>query len=704
MIRYKHYARILSQYPKLTINVNGCAGGFYRFDTTIPNNFSIGDVVNFTGYTSDPAINGSQTVTAIISPTRFSINLACTTPPTEFGTVQSFNIGDFEELNPLGFKSIVWEFEEGEIFSRRKMPDELTFTNEYNAGVFDFDFFYNIEQASVIYSFRCDEIQYYISKSCDNGATYAPFWFGYLAVNDGKFDLDRCIYKTKIKVDDEYRCLIENGDKEINLLQATPSISVPADYSPTFEFIDCGCVNTSPTAQATFNGCVYPDLQDDGCSPAGFPCGTPLFTNPSCISVGVGWQLYTNTYLHLGGGVFSACSIYVRETNTTFDIGGSPNPPLGSGWINIGSTTIGGSPATQWARVPYNGAYTTYTWSLNAGTCVFTGQLDLPLTNIVTYDTTGRLMEDVVNFASSESCNDFSGMRSDFFEIDPPGDTPGYVSGINYVTGATNRLNLLAFIQKSDFLNPTATTKAVKGILTFNDLMKVFKELFQAYWFIENGQIRIEHISWFTQTQAFDLTTSTYLKFIKGKNKYEYIKAKMPKEENWKWTEAGNIDFLGLPITYDSACVDRDLIKNTTIQNIVTDIQWISTHATGSSNEGFVLVATELNGSDYDVLSEVGLISGLSLPNNHLSLANLLYNYFRHNRVLMEGTMNNNVETFFSAIKTKKQVPISFPFCCDDELIPEQSTIETELGTGYIESDVNLDIKTNMITMELLYD
>lgn len=705
MIKYKHYTRQANVYPKIDVISSGCLGFgfFWNFGTSTPHGFSIGDKVRFTGFTE--GFNGIHEVTGVNNPSSFQVDMPCSTPPPSLGFAQQYSDDSFTELFPLGFRTISWEREDDEIFFRRKMNDELTFINKPNENNSNFNYFKSIEDGTLYYLQRCEEQIYYIKRSCDNGETYEAFWFGYFGINDGKFDLDKCIYKTKIKVDDEYRCLVENGDKDVNILEATPAVSVPTDYSPTFEFLDCTPpTNVGPTAQATFNGCIYPDLQDDGCSPSGFPCGTPIFSDSDCVTGGMGWQNYTTTYLHLGGGVFEVNTIWVRETNTTSDVGGNPNPPMGSGWVNIGSTTIGGKPATNWARVPYNGLYTTYNWSVNLGTCVFTAQLDLPLTDIVTYDTTGRLMEDVVNFVTSESCEEITDMVSDFFEINPPGDTPGYIPGDNYVTGTTNRINLLVFIQKSDFLNPTATTHAVKGILTFNQLMKVFKEVFQAYWFIEEGQLRIEHISWFTQTQAFNLTSANYLKFVNGKNSYEYIKAKMPREENWKWTEAGNIDFLGLPIIYNSGCVNQDEVRNTTIQNVVTDIQYISTHATGSTNEGFVLVATEQDGSDYAVLSEVGLISGLSLPNNHLSLANLLYNYFRHNRVLLDGVMNNNATNFFTAIKTKKQIPLSFPFCCDDELIPEQAFITTELGDGYIEDSVTLDVKTNMITMELVYD
>ena len=88
------------------------------------------------------------------------------------------------------------------------MPDELTFTNERNTSNFNFDYFLEIEDSVD----RCEELQYYIEKSCDNGITYEPCWFGYFAINDGNFDLDRCIFRSKIKVDDEEYYLVKESE------------------------------------------------------------------------------------------------------------------------------------------------------------------------------------------------------------------------------------------------------------------------------------------------------------------------------------------------------------------------------------------------------------------------------------------------------------------------------------------------------------
>ena len=104
---------------------------------------------------------------------------------------------------------------------------------------------------------------------------------------------------------------------------------------------------------------------------------------------------------------------------------------------------------------------------------------------------------------------------------------------------------------------------------------------------------------------------------------------------------------------------------------------------------------------NYILDNEAGILSRVSLPNNHLSVANLQDRYWRHERVLIEGRMNNQDETFDSAIRTKKQIPIEFPLCCD--IFNELALIKTQIGNGEIIA-ARFYILTGMMEIELLYD
>jgi hypothetical protein len=322
----------------------------------------------------------------------------------------------------------------------------------------------------------------------------------------------------------------------------------------------------------------------------------------------------------------------------------------------------------------------------------------------ITYDQ-NRLLIDVLTLFS-DNC-DLDQVESDFFEMNPPGDAPGYVAGLNYVTGAANKVSNLMMAQKSDIIDPEASNPATRGMITFNEIATILKEMFQVYWFIDGDSLRFEHISYFNRVvnPDFVLTGSTLRKWIIGKNAYTYEKDKMPKFERYKWSEAQNTDFVGYEISYDSACVNQDPksnIKNHLPGNVTTDLIFINSDPDEINKEGFVMIANDLVGSTYVVASEAGLITGLIKPNMHLSWANLHYNYHRHERVLLEGEMNNEPTNFITAKRTKKQENIPFPFCCDASLNPLTDLITTYLGNGEI-NKLSLNLKTNMMTSDLLH-
>jgi len=94
-----------------------------------------------------------------------------------------------------------------------------------------------------------------------------------------------------------------------------------------------------------------------------------------------------------------------------------------------------------------------------------------------------------------------------------------------------------------------------------------------------------------------------------------------------------------------------------------------------------------------------GAITAGNVNNGHMSIANLMDNYWRYGRVLDEGTMNNNPEIFESIKPNKLQVPIIIPKCC--ERIHWNTYYDTYLGTGKIYKAAE---KKYTHEIELLYE
>lgn len=257
---------------------------------------------------------------------------------------------------------------------------------------------------------------------------------------------------------------------------------------------------------------------------------------------------------------------------------------------------------------------------------------------------------------------------------------------INSVTRSTNRYRYLTLCQKSDVKRPASTNPATNGPMSFNGLMDILKA-FNLRWTYDQSSntLQIEHVSYWASSPGIDVRTS---ELARSSNKFRFLSEEMAKYETFKWMEASTADFVGLPIWYDSKCVSQDPKNNTEDLsiNVTTDIEYIKAvidadEADKISDEGWVLFATELRGTDYYITTNSGIINtGNVYFNCDLSWSRLHNNFWKHDRQLIQGYMNGSLQTFYSARKTKQQNEFGIIRC--SEFNPEQN-ITTELGETY---------------------
>lgn len=322
----------------------------------------------------------------------------------------------------------------------------------------------------------------------------------------------------------------------------------------------------------------------------------------------------------------------------------------------------------------------------------------------VIYDS-NRLLIDAIQYILDQMNCSGSTVVSDFFEWNPIGDAPGYVAGINYVTGATNKLTWTTIAQKSDIIFPNDSQAATLGKLTFDKIKTMLREVWNAFYFVDhNNNIRIEHESFFGATSSYDAQSPPNATLNGKKRKWNYVKSDMPKFERFKWEEALYGDFIGADIYYNSICVNQDPKSNVSergVDFITTDLYYIFQFPTDIDEQGFVLICNRFDGISYYVDSEIGLISGMNLQNGHFTWSNLHFNYHRHGRVLLTGFMNNILTGFFTARRTKSQKEICIQICCGSDFDPYNNEILTELGSGIVKT-AEESLKTHIIKSDLL--
>jgi hypothetical protein len=568
--------------------------------------------------------------------------------------------------------SIVTDEESGQIFKRRKLSGNPMFCGD------DFKFFYSIETS---YS-RCSTVTFDIQKKC-SGA-YSSYWQGTFGMNNGKWSLDKGTVEFEIQTQDDYTLIFNNSKTAVNILNLSEKFTVSATISGyNFEFGEPLFTRTTAADLENVNGCYYREYIQSGSEVVDLGPGKAapdlsILVDQAFIDdnypSSAGWVPYYAIYYDGGlSGIHQVEIQFIREkAETPNDAAGAPVEPSGSGWTNMGPFEKNGFTFTRWSRAPFGGTISTYLWDTISG-CDLKATFEISIGTLDTFDR-NRSFNQAMEYMADELFGLY--IVSDFFSLN--GDDT-YPSNDAY-TQAKDNLASLLIAQKSDIIDPYSSEPAKKGELTFEDLQEIWK-IFNCQWKIIDGNIRVEHISYWENEGLLDLTLSPYNTFSRNCNSYEYERESLPKYEQFEFMEESfNADFVGLPIIYDSICVNQDKDSNRKILkvNVTTDISYIRIRRDAVAPEGFVLIAR----SGTDIITEAGKISGVTLPNNHLSWANLHYNYFRWNRVLDTGIMNGVSTPFFSAIKTKKQIPITIPYCCLD--IDDNSRIKTFLGTGIL--------------------
>jgi hypothetical protein len=520
----------------------------------------------------------------------------------------------------------------------------------------DFNWLYNIEKSP----YRCEKIPFVIQKKCFGN--WVNWFEGQVFLSDCTFDPERCEATFKIEAFDDYTCIEEKKEEEIEVFSLVSDRKIMKTIYPgtVLEY-----VTYSTTVIATpFVFWGGPGLPKDG-----------------------GWIYYKSRYT-FSGGIHTNESSFVRELRTVDCL-----LNLGEPWIFISEVCPG--TGKVYARNPILYNFT------NTRTFDGSGVLTFDLREFSIFGTTtgGMFFDNGMKIADVLSALLLScGLtpKSDFFQINP--DNP---SSTNYVTSQVSKINNLLVFQKSDIKRPDSSGNATQCLITLENFIEGLCKLFNCKYKIEGSFLRIEHVSRFNRSTGSNYIGSPFMRY---KNSYTYDKSKLPKRETFLTREfARSTDFEGRPIFYDTNCAIGDNVE-ITVEKITTDIlHCLNNSASDSPNvadSGIVIAATELFDDEYVLLSEPSILAN-PLPNNPLGWSQLLRDFHKYDRPFSIGIMNGQKTPFFSYRPTKKGAEFSVPACCGEDFNP-LFLITTLIGQGQVES-ASLNLRTGLRKFSLIY-
>lgn len=545
-------------------------------------------------------------------------------------------------------EQVTWAFEklDDAFFYRMELQNDLLFEDKVNQAIKDFTKLYEHDRSK----FSCEPVELIVERKC--GEVWSEWYKGDLHVVDGDWNPDACEVQIKPRTIDAWSCIENNYKKEINLFER---ISDRKSLTTILARIERKTCYLAFQQQAQV---LLPNAPNSNC-----------LGNPVPMDWSVEKQDFTTYY---NGFIAWIHTTWIREI---YEYGNQYGPPAGSGWTDRGNgvytrqipTTLVDSSIEE---ITYNSVLLTQQIDTYEPVFPLYGAID-----------NGLRLRTVID-KLFENCTEV--VRSDFYGLNPDGTAP---DNEPYQKAAEEAQDLYAY-QITDIKDIDASENATNFPMSKEKLINNLRIIHNVHPGIgDDGNFRLEHISYWEGKLMLDLTAAGVVDYIKGSYKYKYEKLDLPKKETWMWLDSTpDTDFKGVPIIYDS-CFNEDKNSNEKTYSAdytVTDIVNLRRNVEAASNDGMALIAGDGSGL---IRRDTGLLSGLVKLNASLSFANLLYNYHRWERPQMSGRMNNNDEIFETKMHTRKQDPVSVPICCEDALaFDPKDKVKTQMGWGVIET------------------
>lgn len=269
--------------------------------------------------------------------------------------------------------------------------------------------------------------------------------------------------------------------------------------------------------------------------------------------------------------------------------------------------------------------------------------------------------------------------------------------------------------QKTNILKGEYDQSAQKAEISLEDLMKMLRDCFRCYWYIEDGKFKIEHISFFMRGGSYSYDNNTQLDFTKLKDQFnkkltsyfqseiEYDKSDLNSRYEFGWMDDVTETFGGVTIDVKSNYIQKDKNEEININQFSSDVDYMLFNPSNFSDDGFALLCPVKNGSTYELpiietqlMDENGDAYSAIAQNWYASWAYLI-RFYMYDMPASNIECNVLENLYVSDIKKCMKHTIEFPI---EEDLNELELIKTSIGDGKIdEYSVNMNTRTAKVKL-----
>lgn len=283
-----------------------------------------------------------------------------------------------------------------------------------------------------------------------------------------------------------------------------------------------------------------------------------------------------------------------------------------------------------------------------------------------------------------------------------------FLYGTNPITHTDYKLFIT---QKSNILAGNYDEAAQKAPITMKNVLDMLRDCFRCYWFIDNGKLRIEHISWFmnggsyggTHAVGVDLTELRLLRNGKAwsyaQNKFSYDKPDMPERYQFGWMDDVTEPFIGEPLNIKSRYIQEGNIEEINVDQFTSDVDYMLLNPEDCSKDGFALLApVEQQDGTYKL--PIARVGGIEELQNCFMSFKYLQEYYLYDLPAKYYEIGESGTLEARGIKRMKQQEVSFPAYQD---LDPNKMIKTELGDGVVEK-ISINLSSRNANVTLRYD
>lgn len=182
-----------------------------------------------------------------------------------------------------------------------------------------------------------------------------------------------------------------------------------------------------------------------------------------------------------------------------------------------------------------------------------------------------------------------------------------------FLYGTTNPLGLARFYvyitQKTNILKGDYDQPAQKAETSLEELMKMLRDCFRCYWYIEGNKFKIEHVYFFMNGGSYSSRSSYQLDFTKPTDQFnkklssyfqsevEFEKSDLNQRYEFAWMDDVTDLFGGVTIDVKSNYIQKDKTEEINIGQFSSDVDYMLFNPTNFSEDGFALLCPVKNGS-----------------------------------------------------------------------------------------------------------